>query len=220
MTPTARFGLVRRAGAEAIGTFALVFAGCGAIMVNTLTDGLVGHGGVAAAFGLAIGVMVYATGHISGAHFNPAVSLGFASMGQFAWREVPAYILAQCAAAIGAAVLLRALLGPVASIGTTIPAGSAGQSIALEVVLTFFLMFVIAAVATDDRAPGRTAGLAIGGTVALGAIVGGPISGGSMNPARSLGPALVSGDLSQFWIYVVGPVAGALLGAASYRLVR
>ncbi len=189
-------------------------------MVDALTEGVLGHGGVATAFGLVIGVMVYAVGHISGAHFNPAVTVGFASIGEFEWREVPAYILAQCGAAIAAAALLRALFGPVALLGTTLPTGSARQSVVLEVVLTFFLMFVIAAVATDERAPGRTAGLAIGGTVALGALVGGPISGGSMNPARSLGPALVSGELSDLWIYVVGPVVGALLGAVGYRLVR
>ena len=184
-----------------------------------LSAGAVTNVGVGLTFGLVIMVMVYATGHISGAHFNPAVTLAFASVGRFSWKQVPAYVAGQLAAALAAGLVLLLLLGPVAELGATAPSGSPAQSLVLEGVLTFFLMFVITAVATDSRAVGHMAGLAIGGTVGLGAIFGGPISGASMNPARSLGPALVSGQLDHLWIYILGPVAGALLGAWAYRVV-
>lgn len=215
-----RLPLARKAAAEAIGTFALVFAGCGAIMVDAATPGAVTPLGVAMVFGLVVAVMVYATGHVSGAHFNPAVTLGFAALGRFPWREVPVYVAAQITAAIVAALLLRAILGDVASLGATAPVGGLGAAFALGVVLTFFLMFVIVSVATDHRAVGQMAGVAIGGVVALGALFGGPISGASMNPARSLGPALASGELGGLWLYLVAPALGALAGALAYRLVR
>ncbi len=175
--------------AEAIGTFALVFAGCGAIAVGTL-----GPPGVAAAFGLAIMVMIYALGHVSGAHFNPAVTAAFAVGRHFPAVRVVPYWVAQILGAIAGAALLRATLGDV-PLGVTHPSGSDIQSLVWEVVLTFFLMLVIVAVATDTRAVGQGAAIAIGGAVALGSLVGGPISGASMNPARSIGPAVVSGDL-------------------------
>lgn len=200
--------------AEAIGTFALVFAGCGAIAVGTL-----GPGGIAAAFGLAIMVMVYALGHVSGAHFNPAVTAAFAVGRHFPAARVMPYWAAQITGAIAAAGLLRATLGDVPS-GVTHPAGGDLQAVVWEVVLTFFLMLVIVAVATDSRAVGQGAAIAIGGTVALGALVGGPISGASMNPARSLGPAFVSGDLSDLWIYLVAPTVGAVAAAVVYRYLR
>ena len=203
-----------------IGTFALVFAGCGAIMVDRLTGGSITTLGIGLTFGLVIMVMVYATGHISGAHFNPSVTLAFAATGHFSWREVPAYVAGQLIAALLAASMLKVVLGPVADLGATFPAGTATQSLMLESILTFFLMFVITSVATDGRAIGLMAGCAIGGTVALGAIFGGPISGASMNPARSLGPALAAGRLDSLWIYVAGPVLGAIAGAFAYRLVR
>ncbi len=212
--------LTRRVGAEMIGTFALVFAGCGAIMVDRLTGGSITTLGIALTFGLVIMVMIYATGHISGAHFNPSVTLAFAATGHFSWRDVPAYVGAQLVAALLAASMLKALLGPVADLGATLPSGSAAQSLMFEVILTFFLMFVIASVATDGRAVGSMAGFAIGGTVALDAIFGGPISGASMNPARSLGPAVAAGRLDSIWIYVAGPVLGALAGAFAYRGIR
>lgn len=212
--------LLQKVGAEMVGTFAMVFAGCGAIMVNHSTEGSISHVGVALVFGLVITVMIYATGHISGAHFNPAVTVAFAAIGSFSWRQVPAYILGQLLAACLAAGALYAILGPVAGLGGTAPAGAPTQSLVLEIVLTFFLMFVITAVATDGRAVGQMAGLAIGGTVALGALFGGPISGASMNPARSLGPAVVSGEFGSIWLYLVGPFVGALLGAWVYRLIR
>ena len=211
--------LARALAAEAIGTFALVFAGCGAIMVDAQTEAL-GQVGVALAFGLAITVMVYAVGHVSGAHFNPAVSLAFAVTRHFPWTRVLAYWGAQLAGALAAAALLRGSLGDTAHVGATVPSGSDRQSLLWEIVLTFLLMFVIMAVATDTRAVGEAAALAIGGTVALGALAGGPVSGASLNPARSLGPALVAGESASLWVYVAGPLAGATLGALAYQLVR
>ncbi len=206
--------------AEMVGTFALVFMGCGAIIVNQSTEGALGHGGICAVFGLVVMVMIYATGHISGAHFNPAVTIAFASAGRFPWNEVPGYIVSQCAAAILAANSLWWCLDAPELLGTTVPAGSWLQSFVLEVILTFFLMFVIIAVATDSRAQGPHAGLAIGSTVAMCALMGGPISGASMNPARTLGPALVAGEWTGFWIYVSAPVIGAVIAAMVYQYIR
>jgi MIP family channel proteins len=211
--------LQRALVAELIGTFALVFAGAGAIMVDDQTHAL-GHVGVAITFGLVIMVMIYAVGHVSGAHFNPAVSFAFALTRHFPWPRVAGYWLAQAAGALLAAALLRSSLGNRAHVGATLPAGSQGQSFLWEVVLTFFLMFVIMAVATDTRAVGEAAAIAIGGTVGLDAMFGGPISGASMNPARSLGPALISGDLHALWLYIAAPLAGAALGALAYQFVR
>lgn len=200
--------------AEAIGTFALVFAGCGAIAVGSLPPI-----GVAAVFGLAIMAMVYALGHVSGAHFNPAVTAAFAVGRHFPVARVLPYWVAQLAGALAGAALLRATLGDV-PLGVTHPAGSDIQAMVWEVVLTFLLMLVIVAVATDTRAVGQGAAIAIGGTVALAALVGGPISGASMNPARSLGPAFVSGDLSDVWIYLVAPPVGAVAAAVVYGYLR
>jgi MIP family channel proteins len=211
--------LFRRVVAEAIGAFALVFAGCGAIMVNSQTNALT-HVGVALVFGLVIMVMISATGHLSGAHFNPAVTTAFALTGHFAWRDVPAYIAGQLVGAIAAALGLRAIFGNVAQLGATLPSGSPAQSFWLELVMSAFLMFVIIAVATDSRAAGQLAAVAIGGTVALDALFGGPLSGASMNPARSLGPALVAGAWAHQWLYVVAPLLGAAIGAYSYQFIR
>jgi len=211
--------LLRALAAELIGTFALVFAGAGAVMVDAQT-GALGHVGVAISFGLVIMVMIYAVGHISGAHFNPAVSFGFALTRHFPWPRVAVYWAAQFAGALLAAGILRASLGDVAHVGATLPSGSQAQSFLWEVVLTFFLMFVIMAVATDTRAIGEAAAIAIGGTVGLDAMFGGPISGASLNPARSLGPALVSGDLHAVWLYLTAPLLGAALGAIAYQFVR
>ena len=205
--------------AEFIGTFVLVFAGCGAIMVDATTQQL-GHLGVAASFGLAIMVMIYAVGHVSGAQFNPAVTAAFALTSDFPWRRVPLYWLAQLAGATTAALALRATLGDVALLGATVPAGSDLQSLAFELVMSFMLMFVIMAVATDTRAVGEAAAIAIGATVGLDALFGGPISGASMNPARSLGPAIVVGHLDSQWIYLVGPLLGMAAAAFTYRALR
>lgn len=200
--------------AEFIGTFALVFFGCGSI-ANGLSPTA-----VALAFGLVIAVMIYAFGHISGAHFNPAVSIGFAVGRHLPWPRVATYAGAQITGAITGALLLRATLGAEADLGVTRPTGSDLQAFIWEVVLTFFLMLVITAVATDIRAVGQAAALAIGGTVALGALVGGPISGASMNPARSIGPAIASGDLNGIWIYILAPSLGAILAAVVYDAIR
>jgi aquaporin NIP len=205
--------------AELIGTFALVFAGAGAIMVDEKTHAL-GHVGVAITFGLVIMVMIYAVGHVSGAHFNPAVSFAFALTRHFSWTKLLGYWVAQAAGALIAAAILRGSLGNRAHIGATLPAGSQGQAFLWEVVLTFFLMFVILSVATDTRAVGEAAAIAIGGTVGLDAMFGGPITGASMNPARSLGPALVSGDLHALWIYLLAPLVGAAIGGIAYQFVR
>jgi aquaporin NIP len=204
--------------AEAIGTFALVFAGCGAIMVDHQTHAL-GHVGVAISFGLVIMIMIYAVGHISGAHFNPAVTLAFAVSRHFPPARVLAYWAAQLAGALGAALVLRGSLGDVAHVGATLPAASNGQAFLWEAVLSFFLMFVIMAVATDARAVGEAAAIAIGGTVGLDAMFGGPITGASMNPARSLGPAIAAGDFTSIWVYLAAPIAGAAAAAVAYKVV-
>ena len=211
--------LARALLAEAIGTFALVFAGCGAIMVDAKTNQL-GHVGVAITFGLVIMFGIYAVGHISGAHFNAAVTFAFALTRHFPWPRAAAYWAAQLVGAITAAALLRASLGNIASIGATYPSGSDAQSFLWELVMSAFLMFVILAVATDPRAVGEAAAIAIGGTVLLDAMFGGPISGASMNPTRSLGPGLVAGDLHAIWIYLLAPVVGAALGGLAYQFVR
>jgi MIP family channel proteins len=212
-------GLARSLGAEALGTFALVFAGCGAIMVDHKT-GALGHLGVAISFGLVIMVMIYAVGHISGAHFNPAVTFAFSLTRHFQWPRAVLYWIAQLAGALAAALVLRGSLGDVAHVGATLPSGSDGQSFLWEVILTFFLMFVIMAVATDTRAVGEAAAIAIGGTVGLDAIFGGPISGASMNPARSLGPAIAASDYTAIWVYIAAPLVGAAAAGVAYQLLR
>jgi aquaporin NIP len=212
-------GLLRSLVAEAIGTFALVFAGAGAIMVNAKT-GQVGHVGIAITFGLVIMAMIYAVGHVSGAHFNGAVTFAFALTRHFPWSKAVGYWAAQLTGAIAAAALLRASLGNIAHVGATLPSGSNAQSFLWELVMSAFLMFVILAVATDTRAVGEAAAIAIGGTILLDAMFGGPISGASMNPMRSAGPAIISGDLHALWIYILAPVIGATLGAIAYQFVR
>jgi MIP family channel proteins len=212
----------RRAAAEGIGVFFLVLAGCGAIAVDRET-GALGPAGVAAAFGLVVLVMVMATGHVSGAHLNPAVTLGFFSLGRIDARSAGSYVAAQFLGATAAAACLAALLpieAAAARLGATVPSGSTLQSLALETLLTSMLMFVIVSVATDERAQGQLAGVAIGGAVALGSLWGGPVSGASMNPARSFGPALVSGVWTDHWIYWAGPIAGAVAGAWAYRRIQ
>jgi aquaporin NIP len=213
--------LLRRAAAEGFGVFALVFAGCGAIVAEAEHPGALGVVGIALVFGLIVMGMVYATGHLSGAHLNPAVTLAFALTRHFPRAEALAYLLAQLAGALVAAGLLAAVWpSQPAALGTTLPTVGVGSAFVYEVVLTAFLMFVIMAVATDTRAVGAGAAIAIGGTVGLDALFGGPITGASMNPARSLGPALVSGELHDLWIYLTAPLLGAAIGALAYQLVR
>ena len=217
----ARPSLARRCFAEGLATFALVFAGCGAIVVDAQRGGALGSTGIAAAFGLVIMAMIYATGHLSGAHINPAVSVAFSASRHFPAREVAAYVPAQLAGAVAGALLLRLVWhGTPADLGATVPSVGAGSALVYETVMTGFLMFVIMAVATDTRAIGAAAAIAIGGTIALDSLFGGGVTGASMNPARSFGPALVAGEWHDFWIYVVGPLLGALAAAFAYQLVR
>ncbi len=211
---------MRKLTAELIGTFALVLVGCGGIMVNATMGGMLGHVGVCLAFGLVIMVMIYATGHISGAHFNPAVSVAFAAIGRFRWSEVLPYVAAQCIGASMASVVLFLVLGNVAAMGGTRFEMAWWIAAIIEFLFTFMLMFVITAVATDARAEGAMAGLAIGGTVAMAALVGGPMTGASMNPARSLAPALVAGPTVQLLLYLTVPFVGAVCGASVYRWIQ
>jgi MIP family channel proteins len=217
----ARPDLRRRAAAEGLSAFALVFAGCGAIVADSRHDGALGAVGVSLVFGLVIMAMIYATGHLSGAHINPAVTLAFTLTRHFPARDALAYVGAQLAGATAAAfVLLAAWSDKPAALGATVPTVEIGTALLYEILLTAFLMFVIIAVATDTRAVGPAAAIAIGGTVGLDALFGGPITGASMNPARSFGPALAGGEWQDFWIYVVGPVIGAALGGLTYQFVR
>lgn len=211
----------RPEAAEALGVFALVFAGCGAIIANA-TTGALGHVGVALAFAFVITVHVYALGHICGAHFNPAITLAFAATGHFPKRRVPTYLAAQVGGAVVAALLLRVIFGNTANLGATslAPGFAAWQGFLLEAVASFFLAFVIVAVATDRRAAPGVAGLAIGLTVGFGSLFAGPFTGASMNPARSIGPAIAAGAWSDLWLYVAAPIVGAALAMFTYEALR
>ncbi|MGK7877410.1 MAG: MIP/aquaporin family protein [Xenococcaceae cyanobacterium] len=203
---------------EGVGTFILVFAGTGAVMVNQITGGTLTHLGISFVFGAVVAAVIYTTGHISDAHINPAVTLGFWASGFFPSRKVLSYILAQCLGAIAASTLLLLTLGSVGDLGATQPLnGNWFQSLVLETVLTFILMFVILGSGLDRRAHIGFAGLAIGLTVGLEAAFMGPITGASMNPARSLGPAFVAGIWQHHWVYWVAPILGAQLAVIAYR---
>jgi MIP family channel proteins len=210
---------VRQCVAEALGTFLLVFFGCGAIMVDANGGGL-GDVGVSVAFGLVVAIAVVALGNVSGAHINPAVTLALAATRHTPWATVPGYWAAQLAGAIAAAIVLRVSLGDVADLGATTPSGSDAQSFLWEAVMTAMLLAVIVAVITDVRIGVAAAAAAIGGTIGLASLVGGPISGASLNPARSLGPALVSGELGSIWIYLTAPFVGAVVGALGFGILR
>ncbi len=206
--------------AEFLGTFGLVFAGTGAIVINQVSGGAIGHAGIALTFGMIVLAMIYTFGDVSGAHFNPAVTTAFAAARRFPWSSVPAYVLAQLLGAVSASAVLRVLFPAHETLGATLPAGTAMQSFILEVILTFLLMLVILSVSTGAKEKGITAGIAIGAVIALEAMFAGPISGASMNPARSLAPALVSGKLASLWVYLAGPVFGALLAIPACCAVR
>lgn len=200
-----------RAVAEFLGTFCLVFAGTGAIIADHLSGGQITHPGVSLTFGLVVMAMIYAFGESSGAHLNPAVTIAFAISGRLPVARVPSYLLAQVAGALVASMLLALLFGPAAGLGRTSPSGSPTQAFILEVVISFMLMLVVLAVSTGPKERGIMAGIAVGGTVAVGALFAGPITGASMNPARSFAPALVSGEWRDLWIYLTAPVAGAAM---------
>jgi aquaporin Z len=206
--------------AEAVGTFMLVVIGPGTAAVNLHTQGTVSHVGVALSFAFVILAGVYALGHISGAHFNPAVTAGFWLSGRFPGREVIPYGLAQLGGATAGGLLLRAVLGPAAAAATTVPSVPLPSAFAVELVLTFFLMLVIMAVATDHRVASPVAGLAVGFTVGFDALMGGPLTGASMNPARTFGPALAAGVWTAHWVYWLAPLLGSALGVLTYGYLR
>lgn len=211
---------MRILAAELVGTFVLVFAGTGAIVINDASTGTVSHVGIALTFGLVVLAMIYAVGDVSGAHLNPAVTLGFLAARRFQTRWVVPYVASQCVGAVLASLVLRLLFPAHANLGATFPAGDAVQSFVLEAILTFILMFVILSVSTGPKEKGIMAGIAVGAVIALEALFAGPISGASMNPARSLAPALVAGRMDSLWIYLTAPALGALAGVAACRCVQ
>jgi aquaporin Z len=211
---------MRRLAAEVLGTFALVFAGTGAIVINEVSGGAITHVGIALTFGLVVLAMIYAVGDVSGAHLNPAVTLGFFAARRFDGRWVAPYIASQCIGAVLASLVLRLMFPSNATLGATLPAGDALQSFFLETILTFLLMFVILSVSTGSKEKGVLAGVAVGSVIALEALFAGPISGASMNPARSLAPALVAWRLESLWVYLAAPLLGACAGVLACRCVQ
>jgi MIP family channel proteins len=211
---------VRRLAAELFGTFALVFAGTGAITINGVSGGAVSHVGIALTFGLIVLAMIYAVGEVSGAHLNPAVTLGFVAARRFDTRWAGPYVLSQCVGALLASGLLWLLFPEHATLGATLPAGPPVQSFVLEIVLTCLLMFVILSVSTGAKEKGLMAGVAVGSVIGLEALFAGPISGASMNPARSLAPALVAGRFDSLWVYLTAPAIGAVLSVGACRCVQ
>lgn len=210
----------RRLLAELVGTFALTFVAAGGAVISVLSHGKVSSAASLVAPGLVVMVMIYTLGSESGAHFNPTVTLAFALRRDFPWRQVPGYWIAQFAGAIVAALLLRALFGLTGEVGITRPHYGAISALVMETILTFFLITVILGTATNHKLTGHNAAIAVGATIALDGLFAGPISDASMNPARSLGPFLVSGQLADVWIYMVGPLAGMLLAVLVAWLLR
>lgn len=211
---------MKKYASEAIGTFALVFAGTGAITINDVSGGAITHVGIALTFGLVVMAMIYALGDVSGAHLNPAVTIGFLVSRRLDVRTVAPYIGSQLVGAVAASVVLRMLFPEHPRLGMTLPSGPWLQSFVLEVILSALLMFVILSVSTGAKEKGIMAGAAIGAVVGFEALFAGPICGASMNPARSVGPALVIMDLRHLWIYIVGPIAGAMIAVIGCRCVQ
>lgn len=211
---------MRKALAEFLGTFAIVFAGTGAIVIDHASGGMIGHPGIALVFGLVVLAMVYTFGDISGAHLNPAVTIAFAASGRFPWNETAGYIGAQLAGGFAASGVLRFLFPGSPTLGATLPAGSAGQSFVLELILAALLMLVILNVSSGAKEKGITAGVVVGSVIAFEAMFAGPISGASMNPARSLAPAIFSGQLQHLWLYPAATILGALLAVPVWRLLH
>ena len=205
---------------EFIGTFAMIFCGTGAMTINEITGGDVTHVGIGITWGLIVMAMIYAFGEISGAHFNPAVSIAFAYAKKFSWKEVPKYIFFQVAGAFAASLLLMWLFPESELLGATIPTVDVWRAFVLELILTFFLMVVIINVSTGSKEVGMMAGIAIGSVVLLEALFAGPITNASMNPARSLAPNIVSGNIKELWLYILAPIIGALLAVVSCKFVK
>ncbi|XP_027125454.1 probable aquaporin NIP5-1 [Coffea arabica] len=218
--PAPDISLPRKVGAEFLGTFILIFGATAGPIVNQKYDGAETLIGNAACAGLAVLIVILATGHISGAHLNPSVTIAFAALRHFPWAQVPAYIAAQVSGSICASFALKAVFNPFMSGGVTVPSVGNAQAFALEFIVTFILLFVVTAVATDTRAVGELAGIAVGATVMLNILVAGPASGGSMNPVRTLGPAVAAGNYTSVWVYLVAPTLGALAGAGAYTMVK
>lgn len=206
--------------AEFIGTFALIFCGTGAIIINQETGGVISHVGVAATFGLIVMCMIYTFGEISGAHLNPAVTFGFFISGKFEKKEVLPYIGSQIGGAFLATFILKFLFPLNQNLGATLPSGTQMQSFILEIILTFLLMLVILNVSQGSKETGLFAGIAIGGTVLLEAMFAGPICGASMNPVRSLSPAIVSGNVAALWIYILAPILGVILAVLAWKVLK
>jgi aquaporin Z len=211
---------MKRYIAEFIGTFALVFCGTGAIIVNEVTGGTITHVGIAIVFGLVVMVMIYTLGDISGAHINPAVTFGFWSAGSFPTSELLPFLTAQFSGAILASIILRFLFPQSLGLGATLPVAPDMHAFAIEVILTFFLMFLILNVSSGAKEKGITAGIAVGSVIALASLFAGPITGASMNPARSFAPALISNNFSSLHVYLLAPLAGAFLGVLGCKGVR
>ena len=206
--------------AEFIGTFFLVFAGTGAIIINDLSGGQITHMGIALTFGLVVMAMIYSVGNVSGAHLNPAVTIGFLMSGRLEKKEALPFIASQFLGAILASLILRLMFLNHPTLGITVPSGSMYQAFSLEIILSFLLMFVVLNVSTGAKEKGIMAGVAVGSTIALEALFAGPITGASMNPARSLAPALMSGNVQQVWIYLIAPVLGAIAACPFCRFIQ
>ncbi|XP_073002393.1 aquaporin NIP3-1 [Typha latifolia] len=218
--PRPDVSLTRKLAAEFVGTFILIFFATAAPIVNQKYNGVETLIGNAASAGLAIMIVILSTGHISGAHVNPSITIAFAALRHFPWVQVPAYILAQISASICASFALKGVFHPFLSGGVTVPSVTTTQAFFTEFIITFNLLFVVTAVATDTRAVGELAGIAVGATVMLNILVAGPSTGGSMNPVRTLGPAVAAGNYSHIWLYLIAPTAGAIFGAAVYSVVK